>query len=167
MNDVTAATTFDAAFEQLIDIEKGYTEDNGGPTKYGISQRAYPSFTTDQIKNMQLSTAKGLYKRDYWDEGRVELMPDLIKYEYFDTCVNCGPRTARRMVQKAAGLSPSAQDGIIGPQSLQAINAMNPWRLLVRLLGARIRYYTSLNDRLWDEAGKGWMNRLAHNAERI
>ena len=59
--------TFDQAFDRLIDHEGGYVfdpRDPGGETKYGISKRSYPALN---IKNLDLETAKAIYRKDFWD----------------------------------------------------------------------------------------------------
>lgn len=159
---------FNTAFERLIGHEKGFVIDNGGPTKYGISQRSYPEYTEDQIRNLTLDQARAHYVKDYWGPAGCDVVPDLVKFDHFDMAVNSSARgrpvTAIKILQRAAGMPKAEVDGVLGPRSLLAMNSMNPWRLLHRLTGERIVYYTHLRDALWDEAGKGWMNRVAANA---
>lgn len=159
---------FQEAFDKLINNERGFVIDNGGPTNWGISQRAYPELTEQQIRDLHPEQARAYYLRDYWGPAGCEAIPGLIRFEHFDMAVNSSargrPTTAIKILQFAAGLPRAEIDGILGPRSLQAVNSMNPWRLLHRYTGRRIQYYTSLRDALWDEAGKGWMNRVALNA---
>ncbi len=52
----------------LILAEEGglsnHRQDPGGLTKYGISQRSYPTLN---IAALTLSEAQALYRRDYWN----------------------------------------------------------------------------------------------------
>lgn len=157
---------FETAFAKLIGNEGGYTVDSGGPTRYGVSQRSYPHEKIDE-NNPTLARAHAIYYKDFWGPAGCDVVPDILKFELFDLAVNTSspgvPKTAIRILQRAAGLSPAATDGIIGTVTLMAIQALPPWRLYVHFIGERILYYTSLNDPLWHEAGKGWMNRVAHN----
>ena len=61
----------DSAFDILQTFEGGAIvtnnpADQGGLTKYGISQAAYPGV---DIENMTADTAKGIYGTDYWLKG--------------------------------------------------------------------------------------------------
>jgi lysozyme family protein len=152
---------FETAFLKLIGPaeEGGYVdnrEDNGGPTKYGISQRAYPDL---DIKNLTLAQAKMLYKRDYWLPCKADMLPEGIRYGYFSFYVNAPPKTAVRALQTAAGVL--NRDGIIGPVTIQACWAMDPLRLQARFTAARLLYYTTLYD--WPAFGRGWTAREARN----
>lgn len=159
---------FDTAFTQLLGNEGGYTVDSGGPTNWGISQHAYPELSAEDIKNLTKEQAKAYYRRDYWAPAGCESVPDLIKFELFDMAVNTSARghpvTAIKALQRAAGV---VDDGQIGVASLQAMNSMNPWRLLVRFYSQRITYYTHLNRAQWLESGAGWMNRIAANQMHV
>lgn len=159
---------FDTAFIRLLGNEGGYTVDNGGPTNWGISQRAYPELTTQQIKDLTQDQAKAYYLKDYWGPAGCDLVPDTLKFDLFDFAVNSSargrPLTAIKVMQRALGLPEYAVDGVIGPQTQLALGNAHPWKLLIHFIGQRTRYYTHLNDALWHEAGKGWMNRVANNA---
>lgn len=59
-------SNFDRAFELIIGLEGGYTDDPddpGGPTKYGIAQNYNKEV---DVKNLTLNEAKGIYYRKYW-----------------------------------------------------------------------------------------------------
>lgn len=149
---------FDQAFERLIGHEGGYTPgigDPGGETKYGISQRAYPG---EDIKGMTLDRAKALFLRDYWGPAGCDAVPDGIKFDLFDTAVNSGVKTAAKLLQRAVG---AAEDGIIGPRTLQAVNSMPAPRVVARFNGARLAYMAGLGH--WDRFGRGWALRIADN----
>ena len=101
----------------LIKDEGGYVNDpsdSGGETKYGISKRAYPN---ENISALTYVRAMVLYKKDYWDAGKCELLPESIRYIYFDTCVNMGIATAIKILQRTAEIK---DDGIFGKQTIAA-----------------------------------------------
>lgn len=149
---------FDTAFERLIGHEGGYVNnprDPGGETKYGISKHQYPG---EDIAGMTLERAKAIYLRDYWGPAGCDLVPDLLKFDLFDTAVNSGVVAAIRMLQRASGES---ADGVIGSRTLMASQAMDPERLLARFNGFRLDY---LNDQpTWPSFGRGWAQRIAEN----
>lgn len=147
---------FDEAFAEVIGVEGGYTPgigDPGGETKFGISKRAYPG---EDIKDMTLERAKEIYARDYWGPAGCDALPDAAKDQVFDMAVNSGVKTAIRTMQHTVGV---VADGILGPNTLQAIQSMPGPRFIARFNGSRLAYMTSLPN--WPESGKGWANRVA------
>lgn len=153
---------FDQAFEKLIGHEGGYVNnpaDPGGETKFGISRRAYP---LEDIKAMTLDRAKALYLRDYWGPAGCDAVPDGIKFDLFDMAVNSGPVTAIKTLQRAVGTTP---DGLLGPLTLQAVNAMPAARLLARFNGQRLDLMADL--KTWPVFGRGWAKRVAANLKEV
>lgn len=147
---------FDAAFARLIGFEGGYTcnpADPGGATKYGISQRAYPG---EDIAGMTLERAKLIYQRDYWGPAGCDVVPDAVRYALFDAAVNQGVGNAVRMLQHAVH---EDIDGILGPRTVQAIQSMDPARMLFRFDAARLVAYTDAS--AWTTFGRGWVKRMA------
>jgi lysozyme family protein len=149
---------FDTAFARLIGHEGGYVNDPrdpGGETKYGISHRSYPG---EDIAGMTLERAKTIYLRDYWGPAGCDAVPDGIKFDLFDMAVNSGKTAAIRALQKAVG---EAEDGVLGPRTLQAMSGMNPVRVAARFNGARLEMLASLST--WPAFGRGWARRVAAN----
>lgn len=152
---------FDQAFERLRGHEGGYVNDPrdpGGETKFGISRRAYPG---EDIAGMTIERAKTIYLRDYWGPAGCDAVPDALKFDLFDTAVNSGVRAAVKLLQKAAGMPPSGQDGILGPHTLQVVQSMPATKLLARFNGARLQLLAELPT--WPAYGRGWARRVASN----
>jgi len=67
---------FDKAFDLLIGNEGGYVNnpsDPGGETNWGITRAvAVDNGYTGSIKLMPKETAKGIYKKMYWDRLRCD-----------------------------------------------------------------------------------------------
>lgn len=156
---------FDDAFSKLIGNEGGYVNDPadpGGETKFGISKRAYPNL---DIAALTLDQAKAIYLRDYWQPAGCEVVPDLLKFDLFDTAVNTSApgdcRTAIKMLQHAVD---QVEDGVFGVHTLQALNSQDPIRLLFRFDAARLVYYSQIhNEQVWDKFGRGLIRRVAAN----
>lgn len=163
---------FDDAFGTLVDPqhEGGFQNDpndrgnwTGGETgkgrllgtKYGISAMQYPG---EDIEHLTLDRAKELYHRDYWGPAGCDAVPDPIKFDLFDMCVNSGKANAVRTLQKAAGVDP---DGVLGAHTLQAVQAMPPYRLVARFNGARLLFLSDC--RTWPSDGRGWARRIGTN----
>jgi lysozyme family protein len=88
--------TFDTAFNLVVGIEGGYSNDPadpGGETKFGISKRAYPQV---DIANLTLEQAKAIYLRDYWHLCKCDELPADMALLVFDAAVNQGVSAALR-----------------------------------------------------------------------
>lgn len=132
-------------------------DDRGGLTKYGISQRSYPNV---DIRNLTEQQAKDIYKRDYWDKVKGDdIQSQEVAENLFDTAVNMGPRTASRLAQMALSLEPV--DGIIGPNSLKALNARDPETFIAEYTIAKIARYAYIcnKNRSQSKYLLGWINR--------
>ena len=133
---------FKNAINKTLINEGGYIndpDDAGGETKFGISKRAYPNV---DIKNLTTNEAKAIYKRDYWDRIKGDLIADdRVAYEIFDTAVNMGVRTASKLAQMALSVH---TDGIIGNKTLSALNAINREDFLTRFKLSKIARYAYL-----------------------
>lgn len=113
---------FDIEFDKLILAEGGYVNDKddaGGETYLGISRKNNPNWNgwktidaekkkgtkniTSRLKqNKELTdSAKELYKNNYWDVLELDDIPSQgIAHQLFDTCVNCGVKTAINIAQQ-------------------------------------------------------------------
>ena len=150
------AKIFDLGLRLLLRHEGGYVnnpKDPGGETKFGISKRAYPQV---DIKNLTVDAAKEIYKRDYWDRAQCDKLPPYLAYVLFDAAVNSGIGQAIRFLQRALNL---ADDGVIGPLTLAAVQRLDAESIAARYLGQRLMFMTKLST--WDEFGKGWSRRVA------
>lgn len=135
-----------ANFEQAIDVvlahEGGYVNhrnDPGGETNFGISRRSYPGL---DIKNLTQEEAAAIYRRDFWEpiNGDAIRSQD-VAGNMLDFAVNAGVERASRAIQRLTG---AAQDGMIGPQTLAAINGQDGLNLNLRLCLARVEFYVEL-----------------------
>lgn len=160
--------TFDEAFERLIGHEGNFTNDKNDRgnwttgivgkgilkgTKFGISAMTYPHL---DIKNLTLAQAKQIYKRDWWDGLAAKNINAAIVFQVWDFAINAGMATAKRKLQSAVGV---ADDGIIGPITIKAINDADLNDVLMKFNAERLTYYTKLST--WGRYGKGWTNRVA------
>jgi lysozyme family protein len=163
---------FDQAFDRLIGHEAGYSIDSRDPgnwtggrpnvgtllgTKFGIAANTYPDL---DIKNLTLEQSKAIYYRDWWLKTGADQIDGAIVFQMWDFAVNAGMGTAKRALQRAAGV---ADDGQIGPLTIKAVKAMPVTDILMRFNAQRLRYYTSLST--WATYGKGWTNRVAGNLD--
>lgn len=162
--------TFDEAFRRLIGHEGGYSIDSKDPgnwtggkvglgrligTKFGLAANTYPNL---DIKNLTLAQAKEIYKKDWWDKLGANGMHSAIVFQLWDFAINAGKKRAIMELQQVAGVT---SDGIIGPKTVTAVNALDLNDVLLSLTAERLKFYTSLST--WPTYGKGWTNRVADN----
>lgn len=150
-------SNFEKCFEKLILIEGGYVNDSydsGGETKYGITKNtARKNGYMGSMKDLPLSVAKDVYKKNYWDINKLdEINNENIQEEIFDTGVNCGTSTAIKFIQKAFNIlspgSPLTIDGKIGKNTLNAINNYKyPNRLLKLANAYQVKHYLEITEK--------------------
>lgn len=148
-------TTFDNAFTLLLEEEGGYsndTRDTGGATKYGISQKSYPTL---DIENLTIDEAKQIYLDDYWNPLQCDKLNPLVATVLFLEAVNGGKFAIVKLLQESVGVT---VDGIIGDQTVAATNAHNPMDVCEHFNALSAMRYATLNN--YAIYGKGWMTRL-------
>ncbi len=148
-------SNFDKAFELLIDVEGGYSNDPrdpGGETKFGITKRQYPDLN---IATLTVEDAKAFYQKDYWLPVRGSDLPWPLALFVFDCAVNQGAPVAVRLLQKSAD---TVQDGVLGQNTLRAIAGKNQGELCALFMADRALRYTGTRN--FDTFGRGWLKRL-------
>ncbi|WP_245579475.1 glycoside hydrolase family 108 protein [Halonatronum saccharophilum] len=122
---------FNKAFDKVIlKYEGGYVNDpidRGGRTKYGITEETARRAGYDgDIKGLTLEEAKEIYYKHYWANHNYQKInnPDIV-IKVFDQAVNLGPKRANKNLQRAYNVlnkNTITVDGIVGPQTIKAIN---------------------------------------------
>jgi len=132
-------------------------KDPGGLTKYGISQRAYPTLN---IAALTVEQAKAIYQRDYWNPINGDNLPTGLDLTLFDSAINQGPVTAIQLLQHALQIK---ADGRLGPITLAASFKAMP-NLLDDFDAERaLRYEFNRNEEVF---GRGWYRRLLRTNRR-
>jgi len=156
-------SSFDYAFDALIGNEGGYSNnpaDPGGETMWGVTERVACAYGyAGYMKDLPRDTAKAIAKKLYWDPLHLDSFDPRIAFQIFDANYNGG-----HCVIWMQGASGAPVDGLIGPQTIAAVQAVPPWQFILRWNALRLRYYTSL--KTWATFGKGWTNRIADNLKK-
>lgn len=150
--------------KDIINIEGGLSRDQadkGGLTKWGISQRSYPRL---DIANLTKEEALNIYETDFWNKYLLSLITSqLIANQLFVLIVNIGGYRAIKIIQLAVarrGMKITI-DGIIGRETIDAINMCNPFSLSESMRVAECNYYLNIVDEnpSQDIFFKGWIRR--------
>ena len=131
---------FSDAMERLHRLEGrdvDHPKDPGGETWMGITRRDYPEVWR-QIENAdddleRMAIADGFYWREFWARLQCDaLMNHYVADWLFEAGVNMGRHTSVRLAQlvvngfhHSIGRSPITVDGLIGPQTQGALNALS------------------------------------------
>jgi lysozyme family protein len=152
---------FNKAFEEMIKAEGGYSkdpDDPGGETYKGVARSRNPKWPgwtnvdlnrnkTNFPKNLDYDEdlqqkVRDLYTLLYWEKVRGDEIADQdIAEAIFDFGVNAGPTTSVRLAQMSADAHP---DGVMGPDTLTAINAKSKREFLAVFALAKINRYMNI-----------------------
>jgi lysozyme family protein len=162
---------FFIAFAHTVGNEGGYVndpDDRGGETNFGISKRSYPHL---DIKNLTISQAQDIYFDDFWNTKIMNLdrFSLEVAQELFDTGVNVGMPTVRKMLQEALNLLNRVEtrfddlevDGWIGEKSMKAVSLVKERELLKVLNGLQFVHYLEIvkHDHSQERFFAGWVKR--------
>lgn len=144
--------------DEVLRNEGGFVNhpaDRGGPTNFGITQATLSRFlqraaTIEDVRELDVSTARDIYELRYYRAPRIDKLPPPIQPFVFDSAVNHGPRRAIRFVQTVcndAGLGPLVVDGLMGPKTKAVAEKcqldMGDW-MLVALVEERQMFYINI-----------------------
>jgi lysozyme family protein len=131
-------------------------------TKYGISAASYPDI---DIENLTKDQAIAIFRRDYWDMLKLsEIDSNRIAWKVFDLAVNCGRRTASKILQEAVG---ATIDGIIGYKTLEATNKADSDKVMNELVRLQQEYYSKIHNDINDIFYAGWIRRSQDTAPEL
>jgi lysozyme family protein len=126
-------------------------------TKYGIAAHSHPNL---DIPNLTLEKAAEILDDEYWRKAWGDRLPAGVDYAVFDFAVNSGVAQAVKSTQRVVGV---LHDGIMGPKTLAAINAMSPPVLIRQLCDDRLAFMQGLSN--WSHNKNGWTARVKHVRE--
>ena len=124
---------FDSAVNFVLEQEGGYSNhpnDPGGSTNMGITQstldeaRQQGIVSCIDVYDLKREEATKIYYENYWKPSNADKMPEPLATIYFDGIVLFGTYTGGILLQRAMESlgQPILVDGIVGPQTLAALN---------------------------------------------
>lgn len=153
-------STFEAAYPTIQKNEGGYAndpDDLGGETYAGISRKNFsgwqgwalidaaktlPDFPLCLKKVASLpQLVEYFYRVNFWCQGYEQIADQGIATWMLDRAVNCGSRTANKMLQNCVD---TIVDGMIGKQTIKAVNAADPAELQIKLTEQAQEYYRNI-----------------------
>lgn len=168
----------------VLYVEGEYSNDkndSGGETRYGIiKEEARRWGYTGDMRKFPKEKAIEIYKKDYIEKFKIDKIDHLgKKLALFDVCVNSGNRgvkLAQRVVNKVyihrkdlpknlaemKDILPLAEDGQMGPKTINAINAIPFFIFYTDFIVAHEDMYHDLmkaNPKNYDFE-EGWENRI-------
>ncbi|MBR6104954.1 MAG: peptidoglycan domain protein [Paludibacteraceae bacterium] len=161
-----------ADYRDLLPIikkwEGGYVndpDDSGGATNKGVTLATFRQFygkdkTAEDLKKLTDAQWLYIFLNGYWDKMKAsQINNQAIANIIVDWAWASGPGTAAKYVQNILGIN---ADGIVGPQTLQAINTAPQNSLFDKIKSARIKFVEQLAElRQKDKKFlNGWKNRI-------
>lgn len=160
-------------------------DDSGGMTACGIARNKNPhskiwpyidrllerGCTLAQVENIAredkyfMDMVAAFYRGLYWNACRCDDIPGILRYPVFSCSVNCGPKIAIKLLQKALSIS---ADGLFGPMTYRALRLNQPAQILPSFITYWHQYYDDLvtaNPYKYSKYINGWHNRISNVLE--
>lgn len=156
------------AFTHTLKAEGGYVltdipADRGRQTYAGISRKFHPSWAgwsfIDRKEAPPELLVQNLYRDQFWQPIKGDdIVAKSVASTIYDFAVNVGVKTALRNVQETLGIS---ADGLIGPETLSALNQANPEAFRMAYALKKIAHYRDIarKDNTQRVFLLGWINR--------
>ena len=107
------------------------------------------------MRSLPQSTAMTIAQEEYWTPHNLGALPTWAAFQLLDAVYNGGG--AVKWAQQVVGC---LSDGNLGPVTVAAIAAMNPWEFLSKFNNLRLQYLADLKQ---PQYADGRMNRIANN----
>lgn len=153
-----ALNTWEGGFALVKDDKGGWT--NRGVTLDTFRLYVNPNATVEDLGRMTDAQWRLVAKGKFWDKcGGDKIQNQSIAELFVDWCFHSGIG----MIKRVQGIVGVKADGIVGPQTIAAINRQNAKRLHFMIKAARVEFLanavrnTSSNLKFYD----GWINRVA------
>ena len=166
---------FEKTLPLILKYEGGYVndpDDPGGETNKGIIKTTYDAYRKDKglairnVSEIDDDEVEDIYYNEYWLRGSCDKVFDDLAITHFDSCVNTGIKQSAKFLQRSCGAS---DDGVIGPKTLQAVEATDKKVMIEKYFVHRNTFYENLAQRKpnMQKFLKGWLKRVAHLEQHI
>jgi lysozyme family protein len=163
-----SASNFKAVMAEIFRHEGGKSTNRNDPgnwtggkvgkgvlkgTNMGIAAHAHPNV---DIMNLTQAQAREIYRKQYWDPIKGDLLPPGIDLVTMDPAVNSGVSRGSKWLQSALGVP---ADGRIGPKTIEAARAADSLKVIRKVCATRIGWLAGLGS--WKDFKNGWTRRVA------
>lgn len=164
---------FDTCMKHILRYEGGYSnhpKDPGGVTLEGVIQRVYDAYRKKKNLPQKVLTKEmrytpdwirernEIYRVQYWDAVKGDILPKGVDLVVFDGAVNSGPAQSIKWLQRA--LNVPAIDGI-GEITLAALKSnRNHDQLVADICERRMAFLKQL--KTWGTFKGGWTSRIVN-----
>lgn len=161
------ALTFEQMLARVLKHEGGFVnhpKDPGGATNKGITQAVYDNYRKSRLLKTRTvgfiadDEVADIYHREYFRKVWGDKLPSALAFQVFDGAVNSGVSRSIKWLQAAVG---AAQDGVLGPKALAAVQAQPVEQTIENYLNLRLAFLMKLST--WDTFGRGWKRRIDEN----
>ena len=120
------------------------------------------------MRDLRVDEVKAIYRANYWNVAKCDGLPPGVDLSVFDASVMSQPAVGVRFLQRAAGMQEHDVDGVVGPQTLGALERVPPSRLIEGIEKQRdIFYEKAVQHRPSSERFlAGWKSRAAMTRDR-
>lgn len=157
-------------------------DDRGGPTKGGITLKTLAAWrrnpvVDDDVRDLTEEEARAIYEQEYISGPNFhKISNDFLREQVVDAGVLHGQRTATKWLQEIARVK---VDGVLGPISNGAINAISARDVGIKFAALRIRYMGRIISKNYQARQKGlstkdqsrfaggWLNRATSFLDEI
>jgi lysozyme family protein len=147
---------FETCWRLLLENEGGYTVDNGGPTRWGVTSRvAYRYGYRGAMQELPQPLAEEIACQEYWTPYNCELFPTPVAFQLLDAVYNGGHPV--QWMQEIAGCHE------VGQELADVLGFMDVWEIVAKFNAKRLRYLAALKQQMY---ANGRMNRIANNLEQ-
>jgi len=171
--------SFLVAFNRTMKSEGGYVlhevaGDRGGMTFAGIARKFNSSWSGWQLVDagdrdsaVLKKSVASFYLNNYFNAcGLKHIKSQVVANVVYDFAVNAGVRSAVSLVQQCVGVD---ADGIVGPQTIYALNDVDGDVFVSRYALAKVARYAAIvnRDRSQSKFLLGWVNRTLRDLESL
>jgi lysozyme family protein len=162
-----AQGNFQACLDVVLAEEGGFVDDPADPgaaTNLGVTQASWQTWvgknrpvTVADIRALTVSDVTPLYEQVFWGGTHAAYLPAGVDLATFDWAVNSGVRRGNQGLQEALGV---AQDGLVGPTTINAASASPAADVINKICDCRAAFYKSLPQDEFARFEGGWMHRV-------
>ena len=152
---------FESSYRRVLEHEGGYVndpDDPGGETYKGVARKMNSKWAgwvrIDMLKrqggfpaNLERDAdlqemVRDFYEVNYWDKVKGDdIANQEVAFYLFEFAVNAGVATSSTLAQLVVGAN---KDGVIGGETVKAINAYDPEKFIALFTVAKIARYVNI-----------------------